>query len=193
MKKLDHVFFCKIPFPDIFSFLPILITCNLVLDKYNISHGEKINFSINNDHVFYSIIITSSRRILTSEGIDVIIIEIKPNEDNIENKSFLEIDKEIAHDDLRKIYNKRTTNITHYENGDETKYFIGKIINIDEDRINIEHNCLTQIGSSWSPIINLNNFKVIGAHKGFDELNLGTLLKIPIVEFNQLHKNFNIY
>ena len=190
--KIGTGFFCKIPFPDTFSFLPVLITCYHVLDKNNISQGEKINFSLNNDQVFRSIIINNSRKTLISEEKDVTIIEIKPKEDNIEAKSFLEIDEEIDHNDPRKIYNNITIYITHYEKGDEAKYSIGKILNIDEDQINIEHECSTQTGSSGSPIINLNNFKVIGVHKGFNKLNFGTLLKIPIVEFNQLYKNFTI-
>ena len=190
--KIGTGFFCKIPFPDTFSFLPVLITCNNVLDKYSISQGEKINFTLNNDQVFHSIIVNSSRKTLTSEEKDVTIIEIKPKEDSIEAKSFLEIDEEMDHDDPLKVYSNRTIYITHYEKGDEAKYSIGKIINIDEEQINIEHDCSTQTGSSGSPIINLNNFKVIGVHKGFYKLNFGTLLKMPIAEFNHLYINFNI-
>ena len=32
-------FFSKIPFPDIFHFLPVLITCNHALDKNSIALG----------------------------------------------------------------------------------------------------------------------------------------------------------
>ena len=42
-------FFCKIPFPDQFTLLPVLITCNHVLDINDISIGNKINFSLNNE------------------------------------------------------------------------------------------------------------------------------------------------
>ena len=184
--KIGTGFFCKIPFPDTFSLLPVLITCNHVLDKYNISQGKTINFSLENDKEFHSITIDNSRRTYTSEEKDVTIIEIRTKADKIEEKSFFEIDKEINHDKPPYIY------ITHYEKGDEAKYSIGKILKIEKDQFNIEHNCSTQTGSSGSPIININNYKVIGVHKGFDKLNLGTLLKIPIDEFNQLYKNVNI-
>jgi hypothetical protein len=105
--------------------------------------------------------------------------------------TFLDLDEEKDHDDPHKIYNNKSIYITHYEKGNEAKYSLGKILYIGKDQYTIKHNCSTQEGSSGSPIINLNNFKVVGVHKGFDKLNLGTLLKIPIVEFNRLYKNTN--
>ena len=65
------------------------------------------------------------------------------------------------------------------------------ITNITEDKIkNINHNCTTEEGSSGSPIINLQNYGVIGIHRGFlNKINKGILLKIPIEEFNGNIKN----
>lgn len=187
--KIGTGFFCKIPFPDALNPLPVLITNNHVLD--NISQGKKINFSLNNDQISHSITINSSRKALTNKEKDVTIIEIKPQEDNIQFNSFLDIDEDIDHDEPHTIYNNISVYITHYENGNVAKYSLGKILNIGEDKYTIKHNCTTQPGSSGSPIINLNNFKIIGVHKGFNKLNLGTLLKIPIVEFNRLYKDHN--
>ena len=79
--KIGTGFFCKIPFPDTLNPLPVLITCNHVLDKNNISQGKKINFSLNNDEKSFTIIINSSRKVFTSEEKDVTIIEIKPQEE----------------------------------------------------------------------------------------------------------------
>ena len=54
-------FFCKIPFPDQFTLLPVLITCNHVLDINDISIGNKINFSLNNEKTKLAILIDKER------------------------------------------------------------------------------------------------------------------------------------
>ena len=61
-----------------------------------------------------------------------------------------------------------------------------------DDNFNIKHNCATREGSPGSPIIFLENFGVMGIHRGGPEskkedINYGTLLKIPIDEFNELY------
>ena len=74
------------------------------------------------------------------------------------------------------------------------EYSPGAIKKISLDSYNIEHYCPSEKGSSGSPIINLINYKVIGIHKGSKEnsnFNLGTLIKEPIKEFNELNKSNN--
>jgi len=65
----------------------------------------------------------------------------------------------------------------------------GVIKKINKDSQTIEHLCYTSGGSSGSPIINKDNFQVIGIHKGGAKgdknYNLGTLLKKPIEQFKQ--------
>ena len=190
-KRKGTGFFCKIPFPDTLNLLPVLITCNHVLDKNNISQGKKINFSLNNEPEPYSITINSSRKTFTNEEKDVTIIEIYPQKDNIKVNSFLDIDEEIDKKDLNKIYKDKSIYIIHYEKGNEARCSLGKILEIGKDQYDIEHNCSTQGGSSGSPIINLNLFKVVGVHLGYDEKNFGILLKNPIVEFIQKFKESN--
>ena len=60
----------------------------------------------------------------------------------------------------------------------------------------ISHYCNTKEGSSGSPILSLNNFKVIGVHYGGYKtknikLNFGTFIKYAINEFNNKYKNEN--
>ena len=59
----------------------------------------------------------------------------------------------------------------------------------------IRHYCNTEKGSSGSPILSLNNFKVIGVHFGGSEknikINLGIFIKYAINEFNNKYKNEN--
>ena len=63
-------------------------------------------------------------------------------------------------------------------------------LGIFEDNFTIKHICATQKGSSGSPILNVENHKVIGVHKGSKNgFNLGSLIKDSIEEFNILHKN----
>ena len=66
----------------------------------------------------------------------------------------------------------------------------GVIKNINEDNYTIQHLCDSSRGSSGGPLINSQNYQVIGIHKGRAEgtknYNLGTLLKEPIKLFNEL-------
>ena len=186
-KIIGTGFFCKIPFPDNFKFLPVLITCNHVLDENSIAQGNEINFTLNNDKIDKSIVINESRMLYTNKEKDITIIEIKPKGDSIDEKSFLEVDKNIYEANLEK-YIEKPVYLNHYQEGKEVNYSLGNIIKVGG--YNIKHNCETNEGSSGSPILNLENFSVVGVHKGFDnKLNCGTFLKIPIEEFNELHKN----
>ena len=75
----------------------------------------------------------------------------------------------------------------HYQKGNKSEYSLGTIKVILEDGVNIQHLCSTEEGSSGGPIINLENYKIIGIHKGYDDkhkVNLGTYLKEPIKDFN---------
>jgi len=67
----------------------------------------------------------------------------------------------------------------------KSSYSNGVIKRINEDNYNIEHLCSTKPGASGCPIINLNNNRVIGIHKGADikNWNVGTFIKDPIIKF----------
>ena len=52
------------------------------------------------------------------------------------------------------------------------------------------HKCSTEPGSSGCPIINIDNNKVIGIHKGAyskGDFNLGTILREPIEKFKDIN------
>ena len=94
-------FFCTIPFPDQKNLLNVLITNNHVLNEKDIENDNIIKFIMYNKEKNIEeekeIRIDNSRKKLTikndKEGIDISIIEIKPNTDKINN--FLEIDDKI--------------------------------------------------------------------------------------------------
>ena len=64
-----------------------------------------------------------------------------------------------------------------------------------QDKKNIYHTCCTEEGSSGSPILSLNNYKVIGIHYGSYHLgfNKGTLIKHPIIKKKKKNKLNIIY
>ena len=98
----------------------------------------------------------------------------------------MDIDEDINRNNLQSYYRDTSVYIIHYEKGKKTKFSNGLIKSIKEDDSIINHICQTEHGSSGSPIINLDNYKVIGIHRGFkkgDEWNIGIMLTSPINDF----------
>ena len=187
-KDFGTGFFCKIPFPDEFKLLPVLITCNHVLDKESIKPNKIINISLDDDRWTTKIKIDEKRKIFSDEELDVTIIEIKPNKDKISN--FLEIDENIFSDKYKNIYKKKEIYLLQYAYGKISSHSEGIVNNING--INIEHTASTDFGSSGSPILNLFNMKVIGVHKKRTrfEYNEGTFIKFAIERFNKKYLNY---
>jgi hypothetical protein len=160
--------------------LPVLITCNHVIN----GNENEIKL-IFNDKIEKILKLNNTRKIYTNEKKDITIIEIK-KEDNYDINNFLEIDYDIfkninLNDKFKSIY------IIHFPNGNESSLSIGLIDKIEDDII--QHKCATQKGSSGAPIINLNNYKIIGIHQGTEivlSLNSGILLKNIINDFNKI-------
>ena len=176
------------------------MTNNHVIDIEDIKPGKTINFSLNNDEKEFNILIDNSRKTYTNLSFDVTIIEIKEN-DNINEKSFFDLDKQIFQEDCINIFKNRQIFLLHYPKGIKKEISLGVIKNIieDKEKKTILHLCDTSGGSSGSPIINKSNFQVIGIHKGApigaQNYNLGTFLKEPIEKFNEeikMKKNNNI-
>ena len=194
-------FLCKIPYPDQFNLLPVLITCYHVLDKVYIDKEKKINLKFNKEKII-TFNIDDSKKIYMSNQLeyDITIIEINSN-DNLYNKKFIDIDDCLYKDDnlLNETYKKANIYLIHYPNiikfDLEPKLTFGEIKGIAEDNYNLKHSCLTDVGSSGCPIFNSNNYKIIGIHLGKSK-NLsykkGTVLKIPIFKFYNINNNYNI-
>ena len=97
----------------------------------------------------------------------------------------MEIDKKDIEEDkdiIEMNYKRKSVYILHYPKG-ELSVSYGLINDIIEGKIN--HYCNTEEGSSGSPILSLNDMKVIGIHKaaGNNNYNKGSFLKYPIEEF----------
>ena len=184
-------FFCKIPFKN--NLLPVLITNNHILNENEIKNNKIIKISINNK--VNEIEIDSSRKIYTNsdENIDITIIEIKESKDGIYN--YLEIDENDIYKDKKIIeleYKMKSIYILHYPKGKlNVSYGLIKDI-IDNKKIN--HYCRTEEGSSGSPILSLETFKIIGIHYGSSQNNIfnyGTFIKYAINLFNNKYKYRN--
>ena len=168
-EKKGTGFFCKIPFPDKNNLLNVLITNNHILNEKDIENKKSINLIMYNEEkkIKREIKIDESRKRFTyinkEEGIDITIIEIKPNIDNI-NK-FLEIDDkalEIDNEIVELESKGKSIYILHYPK-DKRLVSFGLIKVIAENK-KIYHYCNTEEGSSGSPILSLNNFKIIDVH-----------------------------
>ena len=120
---------------------------------------------------------------------NTVFIEIKP-EDKINH--FLEVDKEILGDKklIESIYMKKSLYIIHYlSNNNGVCMNFGLFKKVKENKL--IHICNTSIGSSRAPILSLDNFKVIGIHKGSSDIcnyNIGNLINYPIYEFLKQNK-----
>ena len=154
--------------------------------------GGKIQFTINNDKYSFEIKIDDFRKKYSNKDCDVTIIEIKEN-DNLDMNSFLEIDDQIFKDSPDDIYRKKSIYLLGHQKGGMPTYAMGIIKDIDEEDYEIRHLCKTNPGSSGCPIINLNNNRVIGIHKGAakngQNWNIGILLKEPLKHFKEENLN----
>ena len=174
--------FCKIPYPDQFKLLPVLMTNNHVLDENDLKKYSNIRFTIDDDNIVKNIIIDDSRIIFTDKELDVTIIEIKPYDKIIH---FLDIDDEAFSEDINfNIYKDEKIYILQYPKGSKASHSVGKIKDIND--INISYYCYTDDGSSGSPILVLSKFKIIGIHKQRTtfQFNQGTFIKFILDKFN---------
>ena len=187
-------FFTKIPYKS--KLLPVLITNNHVINQDDILNNKKISLYLNNDGITKTIKLDNNRMMYTNEKLDVTIIEIK---DNLNNK-YLELDDEIINyfklnkneeeSDINNIYSTDSIYLINYPENKEVVVSYGQPP--DFSKSEIFHKCSTKEGSSGSPILLINNQKLIGIHYGASknfEFNKGTLLLYSIIEFATIKNN----
>ena len=167
-------FLCKIPYPNQFSLLPVLITCKHVLSQKDLNNNKYIKVTFDDDKFEKNLNLKLARKVFENEALDTFIIEIKPNFDKIFD--FLDIDENIFDNNYIKNYMKLSAYVLQYPKGCKSSYSVGLINDISD--ININHFCSTDFGSSGSPILNLSNFKVFGIHKRRTKLKL---IKEPLL------------
>ena len=183
-------FFCKIPFPNQDKILPVIITNNHVINR-DALNKDKIELGIKNEETM-KVIKLNNRMKYINEEYDITIIEIK-EEDNINN--YLELDDLIINEIINnqnknEIYKNEAIYIIQYPENKLLSVSYGILDNIYEDKkYNFKHKCNTKGGSSGSPLLNINNNKIIGIHKEGNKQYNGTFLNYPIKEFIKLNTN----
>ena len=195
-------FFCKIPFPDLNNMLRVLITNNHIINRDLLFQKDaQISIGIK-EEIDYKVFNLNDRIKYTNEEFNITIIEIK-DEDKI--NSFLELDDALIKDIIMNSNNnnkfiEETIYAMQYLEGRLSVSF-GILDKIYVDRkYKFIHKCCTKFGSGGSPILNINNNKVIGLHcEGNIRFNVGVFLNYPIKEFIKLNfdnefllKEFNI-
>ena len=187
-------FFCKIPFPSKDKLLPVLVTNNHLIDDKILENKKETIILYIKDSNKYQNFNLNNRKYYTSKEYDITFIEIKENQDEINN--FLELDDNILEDILNNntkpkdnsnnCYLKETIYILQYAEGKlSTSYGIVDNI-LDIKKIHFSHLCSTKEGSSGSPILNISNNKVFGIHKQAsinNNYNRGAFLNMAIKEF----------
>ena len=182
-------FFTKIPWNT--YFIKVLITNNHIINEKDIESENSFIITFNNNEIDKKFIkINKMNKNFTNKDLDITIIEITEKD---EIYDFLELDEEIinnlALNNLQlECYNKNYINqsiyILNYLSGDKIMTSYGLITDIKKHEIN--HNCNTDQGSSGSPILSLENNKVIGIHYGTSnkfKYNKGSLIVFAIIEF----------
>ena len=189
-------FFTKIPFNNIL--LPVLITNNHILNENDIQKNKKVSIYYNKE--IRSIKVDERRKRYTNKKLDITIIEIK-EEDNI--KEYIELDDNIMNyfklnkkenpNYINESYCNKSIYILNYREGNDIVVSYGQPPKLNNMEIN--HKCSTKEGSSGSPILLINNQKLIGVHYGSSkiyEYNKGTLLIYAIIEFQKIKNNLLI-
>ena len=186
-------FFTEIPFDLIF--LPVLITNNHVLGENDIKNNNVITLSLNCDINIKKIKINGNRKIYTNKELDITIIEIKENEDNINNE-YIDLDDNILNyfmceenenvNYLNNIYSNKSLYILHYPKGNNISVSYAQPAQFNNKII--YHKCSTEPGSSGAPILLINNLKLIGVHRWsikIYENNFGILIIYAIIDFQK--------
>jgi len=149
--------FCYIPSKEI----RVLITNNHIIDNNFLEKEKELIIYFEEKEYQKKIIINlkSDRFKFSDKNLDVTVIEIV-DEDLIDN--YFEVDEEkISNNEF---LNESVVNL-HFCQGEKLKMSLGKILKITK-KGRFFYNAGTEHGSSGSPIILNNEFKVIGIHKG---------------------------
>ena len=158
-----------------------------ILNEKVLKENSKLNILLNDDNEKLIIDLKIERAIYYNKDCDITIIQLS-EKDKIKN--FLKLDEIIFKDNIETYYEGKSIYVLHYPTGKNAYFSCGLLNNIN--KLYINHKCSTDNGSAGSPILNLENNKVIGIQRkgsGNSDFNLGTLLKSPINDFIQINKN----
>ena len=177
-------FFCNIPMENNET-KHFLLTSYQVLNEIEYNNIEEINIFLNDENDKKTINLKIKRITYFNKEYDITLIEIK-EDDDINN--FLELDDKLFIDKSKDYYENKSIYVIQYPSGKNSVVSYGILTELD--KYEIKHICSTGKGSSGSPILNLDNNKVIGIHKESSILNYskGTVLNFPLNDFIRKNK-----
>ena len=184
-------FLCKIIFQKTSETLNTLITSSKVIKENDISSEKEISIEFELKESPIKIKLDKTRKYYVNNKNNISIIELKENDD-LNDVNYLEIDNNIFGDNIKKyVENKNIYLLFH----SKKKYYFspGMIKNLLKDQ-GISYSCETKLGCTGCPILNLDNYKVIGIHEGIggnDMKNtnkVGYILNKSINEFISLNE-----
>ena len=187
-EKKGTGFFCNINLKN--KSINTLISNFHIINSNYINNNKKIIFSINDDSEIKVIKIepNDKREIYYNEKNDITIIEII-NNDNIKNVNYLKLDEKIFLENSINYYEGKSIYDLSYHNGGKASVSYGLLKEIcnNNNINNLIHLCSTDKGSSGSPLLNLENYKVIGIHCGDSKFqyNRGIFLKYPFMNLSK--------
>ena len=122
-EKKGSGFLCKIPIPNSYNLLPVLITNNNILDENDILPGKKINILYDNKKI--SIFIDEERKTYTNKDkYNITIIEIKEYDGfNLDLEEFLDIDN--YNNKKIELFKNKNIYIIHYHSNKDVNFFFG--------------------------------------------------------------------
>ena len=165
-------FFCKIKLPNNNNEeIYCLITNNHVITKNILMDKDIIEIKLNNKELIISL--NKNRRIWTNEKIDFVCFEIIKEDNIIEIINPIEIDENCYNINYNtKEYDEKGIVIPGTTEKDiELPQGIIGFIKDEKHKELFFHNCNTKPGFSGGPIILIDNLKIIGIHRGYEENN----------------------
>ena len=163
-----------------------LMSCNHIIDS-NLLNKKFLRIKYKEKE---KIINLKNRIIHTNTNLDYTIIQILENDfTNDEINDFFEIDEPIIEE--KNEYLGKDICIVQYPNGGELSFDQGIIGSFKNDKI--QHLVSTEKGSSGSPILLKDTFKIIGIHKGGKEgkNNLGIFMRCILNDINKINNKKN--
>ena len=183
-------FLCKIPLHGDNKLTPVLITNNNVINDNILARKKDITIeSFCTTSIKRKKINLSNRTAYNNKKLGISIIEIV-NKDGFKNINMFELDEDILSGKTEKFIDK---SIYMIHSNQETLYVSYGLVNDIGKNHNFMHTCKAFNGSSGSPILNLENNKIIGIHSSTNaNINEGFFLNFSASKENlsKTHKEF---
>ena len=186
-------FLCKIPLHGDNKLTPVLITNNNVINDNMLARKKDINIeSFCTSSIKSKKLNLSNRTAYNNKKLGISIIEIV-NKDGFKNINMFELDEDMLSSGKTDKFIDKSIYMIH--SNQETLYVSYGLVNdIGKNQsYNFMHTCKAFNGSSGSPILNLENNKIIGIHSSTNaNINEGFFLNFSASKENlsKTHKEF---